>query len=333
MALSNLTQGKGYRNFMAKVYGWGASIVLIGALFKINHWNHADILLIIGLGTEAIIFFFSAFEPPHVEPDWSLVHPEFAGLYHGVKGAELEKRKTPSQRLNEMLEKAKIDQKMVDKLGTGINKLAENASKLSDVTDVATASEEFASGMKKAAQSAQQLGEVFVKDVEVANDYSKNVQSVNNNATLLANAYEQAADILRSDMNTTEEFANTIKQATESADLLAEKYHESAEILSKSVQALDFTSVQGDSYNEQLRRIAENMAALNAIYEIQLQGTNKAVESSDKMQQTVNEFMQKLGKSADTTSNFTEQMEELANRMSSLNKVYGNMLSAMTVNG
>ena len=83
MSLISLTKTRFYRNFMAKVYGFGAAIVLIGALFKINHYPYADIMLIIGLGTEAIIFFLSAFEPPHVEPDWSLVYPELAGMYNG----------------------------------------------------------------------------------------------------------------------------------------------------------------------------------------------------------------------------------------------------------
>ncbi len=332
MGLFSFTHTRGYRNFMAKVYGWGASVVLIGALFKINHWNHADLLLIIGLGTEAIIFFFSAFEPPHVEPDWSLVYPELKGIYHGVKGAEAEAVKSPAERLNEMLEKAKIDQAIVDRLGKGIEKLAENADKLADVTDVAAASNEFASGMKTAANSAKQLGEIMEKDVTVASEYSENVQAVSNNAGILANAYEQAADILKSDMNTTEDFANTVKSATESANSLANSYQKSAEILAKSVEALDFTAVEGESYNQQLRKIAENLAALNAIYEIQLQGTNKAVESNEKMQQTVDELLAKLEKSSDSTSRFAEEMEALTQRMSSLNKVYGNMLSAMSVN-
>ena len=54
---------------MAKLYGWGAAVVIIGALFKIQHWEGADIILIAGLGTEAFIFFLSAFEKPHEEPN------------------------------------------------------------------------------------------------------------------------------------------------------------------------------------------------------------------------------------------------------------------------
>ena len=53
---------KQWKNFMAKLYGWGAAIVIIGALFKIQHWEGASLMLILGLGTEAFIFFMSAFE-------------------------------------------------------------------------------------------------------------------------------------------------------------------------------------------------------------------------------------------------------------------------------
>jgi len=117
MGLFSFTKTRFYRNFMAKVYGIGAAVVLIGALFKINHYAYADIMLIVGLGTEALIFFFSAWEPPHVEPDWSLVHPELAGMYGGVKGQELKKRKSPTEVLDEMLEKAQIDQAAIETAG------------------------------------------------------------------------------------------------------------------------------------------------------------------------------------------------------------------------
>ena len=67
---------KKWKQFMAKLYGWGASVVIIGALFKIQHYPGAGPMLVLGLGTEAVIFFFSAFEPPHEDPDWSLVYPQ-----------------------------------------------------------------------------------------------------------------------------------------------------------------------------------------------------------------------------------------------------------------
>lgn len=318
---------------MSFVYGWGATVVLIGALFKINHYPGADEMLIVGLGTEGLIFFLSAFEPPFIEPDWSLVYPELAGMYGSVKDKELKKSKSPSERLDEMLEKAQIDQKAIERLGQGMEKLSDNATKLNSFTDAAVVSEEFYKNMKSASGSAQQLGQVIDKDVEVAGEYANNVKKVSDGASILASAYEEVADTMKRDAVTTEVFAGTVKTATESAQSLADSYEKSAQLLSKSVQALDFTALEGGAYNEQLRKIAENLSALNAIYELQLQGSNKAVESSVKLQDTMSDFLDKLEKSASSTAEFSGQMETLTQRMSSLNKVYGNMLSAMNMNG
>lgn len=78
--LSELVESKGYKNAMKYVYGWGAAVVLLGALFKIQHYPGAGPMLVIGMGTEILIFFLSAFEPLHEEVDWTLVYPELAGM-------------------------------------------------------------------------------------------------------------------------------------------------------------------------------------------------------------------------------------------------------------
>lgn len=332
MGFFDFTKTRRYRNFMAKVYGIGAAVVLVGALFKIIHLPYANQLLTLGLLTEAIIFFFSAFEPPHVEPDWSMVYPELAGMYGGVKGQDI-KRKSPTQRLDDMFEKAQIDNKTIERLGEGMSKLSDNAGQLTDLTDAAVATNNFTSNLEAASDSAKNFNESVQKDAEATTNYSESLNNVTEGASSLANAYTQAADTLKSDMNTTEEFASTVKDATASAEVLAVSYKKSSEVLSKSVEALDFTAVEGDAYNEQLRKIAENMAALNAIYEIQLQGTNRAVESTEKLQTTMGKFLTKLENSTASTSDFSDQMATLSKRMGSLNKVYGNMLTAMTVNG
>ena len=63
-------KSKKYKTFMAYLYGWGASVVMIGAYFKLTHIPGADLMLAIGLGVEAVIFFMSAFEPVHMEYEW-----------------------------------------------------------------------------------------------------------------------------------------------------------------------------------------------------------------------------------------------------------------------
>lgn len=332
MGLFDFTATRGYKNFMAKVYGIGASIVLIGALFKIIHMPYANEMLTVGLVTEAIIFLFSAFEPPHIEPDWSMVYPELAGMYHDKSDRNLKKRISPTERLDQMFEKAQIDNKTIERLGEGMSKLSDNADQLTSLTDAAVATNSFTANLKAAGESAKQFDDAVKKDADATSNYAESLNSVTDGASSLASAYTQAADTLKNDMNTTEEFASSVKDATVSANSLAESYKISANVLSKSAESLDFTAVEGDAYNSQLRKIAENMAALNAIYEIQLQGTNRAVESTEKLHITMNDFLSKLESSAASTSEFSDKMTTLNNRMGSLNKVYGNMLTAMNIN-
>ena len=92
MSLSEFVESKAYKNVMKFVYGWGASVVLLGALFKIQHWPGSGIMLTLGMSTEVLIFFLSAFEPLHEEVDWTLVYPELAGMTDDFEPVEREDR-------------------------------------------------------------------------------------------------------------------------------------------------------------------------------------------------------------------------------------------------
>ena len=81
MNIGELIKSKRWKTFMGYVYGWGAAIVMIGALFKLEHLKFSGVLLATGLITEAFIFFLSAFEPPLEIPDWSKVYPELSEEY------------------------------------------------------------------------------------------------------------------------------------------------------------------------------------------------------------------------------------------------------------
>ncbi len=69
---------KQWKNIMKYVYGLGAAVVIVGALFKIMHWPGSGLLLTVGLLTEAGIFILSVLEPIHEDPHWELVYPELA---------------------------------------------------------------------------------------------------------------------------------------------------------------------------------------------------------------------------------------------------------------
>lgn len=336
MGLNTFVRRRGFRNFMSKLYGWGASVVILGALFKINHYPYANEMLIVGLGTEAIIFFFSAFEPPYVEPDWSLVYPELGGLYHGDETAESVKKK-PTQQLDDLLKQSNIDQKLMDRLGDGLRKLSDNTSKLSEITDAAGVTNEYLTKVKGAAKSVENLSksyditaETLQKDVNASAGYSNSIKAAGEHAAQLSNVYKEASETLKGDINVTKEFTNSMKTAMQSANSLAEQYSKSAEALSLSAKQLDFSTVDGKAYTEKLHQISEKLAALNSVYELQLQSNKDQTQSTVKVRESMAELLKTMKESADTMASYKDQMSILTQRISSLNEVYGGMLTAMS---
>ena len=127
MGLGNITEAKWYKSMMPKLYGWGAALVILGALFKIEHLPFASTMLILGLTTEAVIFFFSAFEKTSEEYQWEKVYPEL-GSSQMIDPANM----TPAQQLDSALEKAKIENELIDSLNEGLKAFGDSAAKLNE---------------------------------------------------------------------------------------------------------------------------------------------------------------------------------------------------------
>ncbi|MFA8451564.1 MAG: gliding motility protein GldL [Bacteroidales bacterium] len=313
---------------MAKLYGLGAAVVIVGALFKIIHLPGANEMLFVGLGTEALIFFFSAFEPPHVEPDWSLVYPQLSGLYGGK---QIKTAKSTTQELDKMLSDAKVGPELIQSLGKGLNKLSENASQLGDLSNAAVATDQYTSNVSKAASSVGELSKHYQNAAKTMGEEVRHSEEYNQNMRAAAESAANLANSFQSDLNATESFSTSVQDAAASASGLAQSYQKSAAILNKSVEALDFEAVEGRAYNEQLQKISSNLSALNAVYELQLQGSNQTVEATGRLHETMENFLARLSTSAENTELFQKQLQDLNDNMASLNRVYGNMLSAMNV--
>jgi gliding motility-associated protein GldL len=159
--LSNITEASWYKVMMPKLYGWGASLVIIGALFKIEHWPFAGLFLTIGLTTEAIIFFFSAFEKPPVETDWSLVYPELANMHDG--------NKRPSQQLDDALEKAKIDNELIESLNEGLRSFGESAKQLNETISAASGISEYNSQIQEGVKNMNALNSLYELQLQASN--------------------------------------------------------------------------------------------------------------------------------------------------------------------
>lgn len=75
--MSNVLKSKGFKYLKNLLIGVGASVVLIGALFKIMSWPYADEALIIGMGTEAILFLFLGLIGPEKDYYWEKIISRF----------------------------------------------------------------------------------------------------------------------------------------------------------------------------------------------------------------------------------------------------------------
>jgi len=173
---------------MAKLYGIGAAVVILGALFKIQHWTFADEMLIVGLGTEAIIFFFSAFEKPHAEHDWSLVYPELAGMN--------DDNLSPVRELDNMLEKAKVDGDLIMSLGEGLRKVNKAANGIGSVTDIADSTQEYSKQVTAAAKKLENINGLYEAQIASSTEQTEATRRMATNMTAsLDNAQQMQIEL------------------------------------------------------------------------------------------------------------------------------------------
>ncbi|WP_284651451.1 type IX secretion system motor protein PorL/GldL [Flavobacterium terrisoli] len=187
-------------------YGMGAAVVIVGALFKIQHWTGASLMLIVGLSVEALIFGLSAFDAPDNELDWSLVYPELAG----GQAKERDKKEDPkdaqgllSQKLDAMLKEAKIDGQLMESLGNSIKNFEGAAKAISPTVDSVASTKKYAEEMTKAATQLETLNGLYQVQLQSAERNAKindevaennlklkdQMQSLTSNLSTLNNVY------------------------------------------------------------------------------------------------------------------------------------------------
>lgn len=247
---------KKWKLFMARLYGWGASIVILGALFKIQHWPAAGFFLILGLGTEAIIFFFSAFEPPHEDPDWSLVYPELA-TGERSEGDEFKKedQRSITEQLDDMLEQAKIEPDLIASLGQGMRSLSDQARQMSDITGAASATNEYANTLKGASSKVSELSDNYarasesltglVQNVDAGRSAGESLSRMSQNLTALNEMYEMQ-----------------LRSSREKLDAANKMFEGMGELLSNLNSSVNDTK----RYKDNIANLSDNLQKLNTVY-------------------------------------------------------------------
>lgn len=303
-------QGK---RVVACVYSLGASIVIVGALFKIMHFPGAGPMLIVGMGVEAVLFAIGCLDKPHAEFHWESVFPQLLGygtdpellkslensprptLLGGGEGAAQPSAKVPA-----------LDEKSLDALKKGINDLAKTATQLSELGTVAEASNKLSGKMTEASAVVASATETYAEKLNVASS---------------------AAD----------QFVQAGKVIGEQGDALKVAYAEVTTDLKK-------VAAGTKAYEAQVKAIAGQLNSLNAVYELQIKTLQAQVEAytaqSEKVKaataqvealtagvKTMTETAAAAQKSQEA---YATGAKQLAAQVSDLNKVYGNMLNSLS---
>jgi gliding motility-associated protein GldL len=245
-----------YFNIMPKIYGIGAAVVILGAMFKILDWQGANWMIGIGLSTEAAIFFLSAFEPKQEEVDWSKVYPELAdGSPAVARAVKSSAGDNTAQKLDEMLANAKVGPELIESLGKGMQNLATSASKMGNLADAAVATNEYATNVKTAAKTLVDMNASYSKTAAAltemsaasqdAKAYHTQVVTVTKNLSALNSVYEMELQDANSHVKTLNKFYSNMTAAME---------------------GLSEAGKETEAFKNELSKLNQNVSSLNKIY-------------------------------------------------------------------
>ena len=260
-------ESKTWKNIMKYVYGLGAAVVIMGALFKIMHWPGASLMLIVGLSTEAVIFIMSVLEPVHLDADWSRVFPELAdtegegveevegvGLYDLIKAGSDEPG-SQADKLAEKLNDAGIDNALIGRLKDGMSNLADNASSLGSMSSATGATGEYVSSLQNASVKLNELSDQYAASAASiaaiageGNNFGPEMEKLSSNISALNNTYELQ-------LKSSNEYLASMSNMQELQDSI------------KSVMS-DLAASAGDtqSYRENMATLSQNLSDLNNVY-------------------------------------------------------------------
>lgn len=242
--------GKKYLNY---VYSWGAALVILGALFKILHLPGANVMLMIGMGTEVIIFIISGFEPQHdtaQDYEWERVYPELQGEAPAKTSG-----KPLTQQLDKMLSDAKVGPELINSLGKGFTTLGESVGKLNDLTEASVAANDFSKSAKNAAGQITTFAQAAATATTAVGQigdgaqhtkvYHEQVQNMVKNLSQLNAIYELELQDSNNHLKAMNKFFGNLNSAA---------------------QALSETATDATKYKDNLVTLNKNLTSLNQVY-------------------------------------------------------------------
>ena len=247
-----------YGNVMPKIYGLGASVVIVGAMFKLNGWGGATLMLIIGLGTEALIFAFSAFEPKGT--DYTKL------LYDHTKGGSNGQQAKDDISLQKVLKEAAFNKEGLQNLKMGMDNLANSTKQMAQISNAAVATDEYAKNAKTAAASLARIDQSSAQAASAFSEVANTVKGSGANQGQLRAATEAYQAQLKDAATQLQALSGAYKSEladTESVAKYMKGYLSNMETMIKGAMN---TAKQTEEFQAQMTRLNSNVTALNKVY-------------------------------------------------------------------
>jgi len=260
--IDTLVQSKAFKKTMDKLYGFGASIVVLGALFKLEHWQGADYMLTAGLVTEAVIFFFYAFssepEPEHVNAE-IIENPQVR--FDSITSFQANQQPAALggegvfalSNFDKMLVDANITPRMLQELGVGMRKLSETTSTMNSMGNISLVSKNYIKTMMSADESLSKLSRTY--EDTISKITSKTIFKFKSIANSLSVVEEEALVYQR-----------TMKTLNKNLSDLSTVYMLQKREAAVYLNDMAETAVDTKRYHDEIRKLNENLSALNNVY-------------------------------------------------------------------
>ena len=252
---------KSSSNLLHMAISFGASVVILGALFKILHlggvWGNYMIGL--GLGVEAFLFFITGFVPPAKDPAWERVYPELAEDYDGPV-AQKRTVAVPvtappvTAALDQMLS-TKIGPELIESLGSGLRNFGDKVNAISNITDVSVTTNQLAEKMKQATGSYDKLSATFEK---ASASLSELAASDSGNK-----AYHEQVNNLAKNLSSLNAVYELELQDSSAHLKAMNKFYGS---LATTMDNFSGSIEDSQRFKDEVGKLSKNLSSLNAIY-------------------------------------------------------------------
>jgi gliding motility-associated protein GldL len=280
-----------FDKILPTLYSVGAAVVIFGAWAKILHKDFADVMLTVGLLTEAAIFLTFAFQSyfqDDQEYEWERVYPELSADYKGAAGGRSEGKGL--NQLDAALASSQISADTFDSLKRGIQGLSDSASKMSDLGSAALATKNYTDNLTTASGAIN----VYSESLKTASG------ALNNTSESFKNTGTAIADLNKA-------FGNSINTINE--------------VASSNADIKD--------YRNKLAEFGQKIGNLNAVYDQELADASRHLKSLNALYSNLNTVMDTVADAGKESQQFKNELNKLNANVSSLNGIYGSMLSAM----